>query len=159
MCKISLNVNKKLGLPEFGSCGASCAIDFEIDSATLTDRPDEFTRRVQAAYRLCRESVEAELAEHRPNGTAKQDNRPTPPPSTEYRNSSPPERSNENRFPVSDKQLKFISQLTKAVKGLNARKLDEYCQVTYGNTCNNLSSKDASKLIDDLKQAKEQGGL
>ena len=151
--KLNVGLSKKAGLENYGSVGSSCNLEVELDSSAL-DHPEEFHRRVQEAYTACRCAVEDELGNHR--NKANRDNRPTPPPATEYRNSPPPER-NDNRFPVSDKQLKFISQLTKAVKGLTARKLDEYCQVTYGKTCNELSSKDASRLIDDLKQAKDGG--
>jgi len=158
--KINIGVCKKIGLPEYGSAGSHCDIELEMDFAAMQN-PDEFQKRVAFAYRLCRDAVESELATHRPNGTPKQDTRPMVAPSTEYRNSPPPERNdnqrNDNRFPVSAKQMAFINQLTKAVKGLNARKLDTYCQQTYGAVCNQLTSKDASRLIDDLKQAKDGG--
>ena len=152
--KLNVGTSKKIGLPDYGSAGSQCNLEIELDSSAL-DHPEEFHRRVQEAYAACRAAVEDELANHRGNGT--QDTRPTTPPKTEYRNSPPPERNNDNRFPVSPKQLSFINQLTKAVKGLTARKLDDYCQVTYGATCKQLSSKDASRLIDDLKEAKDGG--
>ena len=155
--KLNLGVSKKIGLENYGSAGSSCNVELELDSSAL-EYPEEFHRKVKEAYTACRCAVEDELANHRAraNGTVKQDTRPTPPPSTEYRNSAPPNH-NDNRFPVSPKQLTFISQLTKAVKGLSARKLDDYCLHTFGKTCNELSSKDASKLIDDLKAAKDGG--
>ena len=157
--KLNVGTSKKIGLPDYGSAGSQCNLEIELDSSAL-DRPDEFHRRVREAYAACRAAVEDELANHRSNNGAA-DTRPTTPPKTEYRNSAPPERndnrSNDNRFPVSPKQLSFINQLMKAVKGLTARKLDDYCQATYGMTCKQLSSKDASRLIDDLKQAKDGG--
>ena len=152
--KLNVGTSKKIGLPDYGSAGSQCNLEIELDSSAL-DQPEEFHRRVREAYAACRAAVEDELANHRANGTT--DTRPTTQPKTEYRNSSPPERGNGNRFPVSDKQMRFISQLTKAVKGLTARKLDDYCQQTYGVACKELSSKDASRLIDDLKQAKDGG--
>lgn len=155
--KISICVNKKIGLPDYGSAGSHCDITLEADNSVL-DNAEEFQRRVQKAYDLARQSVEAELAHHRGNGTARQDTRPTPPPKTEYRNSAPPER-NENRFPISDKQKSFIAQLSKAAK-VSSAKLDAYCKTAFGKTCSNLSSQEASRLIDDLKTAKERkGGL
>ena len=153
--KLNVGTSKKIGLPDYGSAGSQCNLEIELDSSTL-DHPEEFHRRVREAYAACRSAVEDELANHRQNGTTKQDTRPTTPPKTEYSRSAPPER-NDNRFPVSPKQLSFISQLSKAVKGLTARKLDDYCQQTFGTVCNQLSSKDASRLIDDLKQAKDGG--
>ena len=153
--KINVGVCKKIGLPEYGSAGSHCDIELELDFAALQD-PAEFQKRVANAYRLCRDAVESELAAHRANGTPKQDVRPTVAPSTEYRNSAPPER-NDNRFPVSPKQMAFIGQLTRKIKGLTGAKLDEYCRTTFGTVCNQLSSKDASRLIDDLKQVQNGG--
>jgi hypothetical protein len=83
--KLNLGVSKKIGLPDYGSAGSTCNLEIELDASTL-DSPDEFHKRVAHAYRLCNESVEAELVNHRANGTTRQDNRPTPPPKTEYSN-------------------------------------------------------------------------
>jgi len=153
--RLNLGVSKKIGLENYGSAGSSCNVELELDSSSL-DHPEEFQRKVREAYAACRSAVEEELKNHRANGEPKQDVRPTPPPSMEYRNSAPPERT-ENPYPVSPKQLNFIAQLTKSVRGLTAQKLDAYCQVTYGRTCNELSARDASRLIDDLKAAKSGG--
>jgi len=160
--KISICVNKKVGLPEFGSAGSHCDITLEADNSVL-DNAEEFQRRVQKAYDLARQSVEEELAHHRPGSTVKQDTRPTTTPATEYRNSPPPERNSappdrrsDNPYPVSPKQLDFIGKLSKGIRGLSAQKLDEYCQRTFGNTCRQLSAKEASQLIDSLKDAKER---
>ena len=146
--KINVGVCKIIGLPDYGSAGSHCDIELEMDFATMQN-PNEFQKQIANAYRLCRESVESELMAHRPNGT--QDNRPTTVPSTEYRNSA---ERNDNRFPVSSKQLDFISQLLKKIKGLTEAKLDAYCQTAFGKTCNGLSSQEASKLINALKDAK-----
>ena len=85
--KLNLGISKKIGLPDYGSAGSQCNLEIELDSSAL-DRPEEFHRRVQEAYAACRSAVEDELGNHRANNTAKQDNRPTPPPKTEYSNSS-----------------------------------------------------------------------
>jgi len=153
--KLNLGISKKIGLPDYGSAGSQCNVEVELDSSAL-ERPEEFHSRVQEIYAACRSAVENELANHR--NKAMQDNRPTPPPKTEYRNSS--SDRNDNRFPVSPKQLDFIGKLSKAIKGLTAQKLDEYCQATYGKSSANLSSQEASKLIDAMKEAKAgKGGL
>ena len=77
--KINVGVNKKVGLPDYGSAGSHCNIELEMDFSVIQN-PEEFHKRVQYAYQLCRESVEAELVELCPNGAPKQDVRPTPPP-------------------------------------------------------------------------------
>ncbi len=155
--KLNVGISKKIGLPDYGSAGSQCNLELELDNAAL-DHPEEFHRRVREAYAACRSAVEDELGNHRNHGAAKPDTRPTPPPKTEYRNSPAPER-NENRFPISSKQLDFINKLSKGVKGLSSHKLDEYCQATFGKACGQLSAKEGSQLIDALKDAKDKGGL
>lgn len=148
--KLNVGISKKIGLPDYSSAGSQCNLEIELDSSAL-DRPEEFHRRVQEAYAACRSAVEDELANHRtkPN----RDTRPTTTPKTEYRNSTTPER-NDNRNPVSAKQMDFIGKLSKGIKGLNGRKLDEYCRHSFSKVLSELSAQEASKLIDALKDAK-----
>jgi len=150
--KLNVGLSKKIGLPDYGSAGSTCNLELELDNTAL-DRPEEFHRQVREAYAACRSAVEDELGNHRAKGTAAQDTRPTLAPKTEYRNSPPPER-NDNRFPVSPKQLDFIGKLSKGIRGLSAQKLDDYCQQTYGKTSTQLTSQEASRLIDSLKDAR-----
>ena len=149
--KLNLGVSKKIGLPEYSSASGTCFLEVEVDSSVL-DNPETFQRKVREVYAACRVAVEEELANHRPNATPKQDVRPTTAPATEYRNSVPPER--ENPYPISEKQLAFIGKLSKGIRGLTAQKLDEYCRVTFGKPSVQLSAREGSQLIDDLKAAK-----
>lgn len=148
--KLNLGISKKIGLPDYGSAGSQCNLEIELDSSTL-DHPEEFHRRVQEAYAACRSAVEDELRNHRDKSI--RDSRPSPPSRTEYGNSNSPGR-NESRYPASPKQLDFIGKLSKGIKGLTTRKLDEYCQHTFGKASMELSAQEASKLIDSLKNAK-----
>ena len=155
--KINVGVCKKIGLPDYGSAGSHCDIELEMDHSVLND-PLEFQHRVRHAYGLCRQAVEDELAGL--GGKTETKSRPTPPPKTEYRNSKPaPTKRNDNRFLASDKQRKFIGQLCRGIKGLDNKRLDVYCQQEFGKSSSQLSAQDASKLIDMLKEAKENGGL
>ena len=63
--KINVGVNKKIGLPDYGSAGGHCNIEIEADNSIL-DNADQFLQRVQDAYELARQSVEEELLHHRP---------------------------------------------------------------------------------------------
>ena len=55
--KINVGVNKKVGLPDYGSAGSHCNIELEMDFSVIQN-PEEFHKRVEYAYQLCRESVE-----------------------------------------------------------------------------------------------------
>jgi hypothetical protein len=66
--KIHVGLSKKVGLPDFGSLGASCNVEFEASYDALGDL-DAFHQKVQRAYAACRQAVENELAsESQANG-------------------------------------------------------------------------------------------
>ena len=153
--KINVGVNKKVGLPDYGSAGSHCNIEIEADNSIL-DNADQFLQRVKDAYEVARQSVEEELSHHRP-GNAGQPRSPEqsdkePAPRQEYRGNASASGSS---YTASPKQQQFIASLMKGIRGLDWKKLDLYCNTKYGKGCSQLSAKEASALIDDLKAAKE----
>jgi len=159
--KINVGVNKKIGLPDYGSAGSHCNIEIEVDNSIL-DNPDLFLQRVNDAGELARQSVEQELAHHRPGaGSNTNTTRQEPAQRQEYRqqeyrndNSRSDNNSGGNRYIASAKQQSFIASLLKGVKGLDWKTLDKYCNSKWGSNTSQLSPKQASELIDDLKAAK-----
>ena len=63
--KLSVGLQRKIGLPEFGSLGASCNVEFEIDSSLLEHDLKGFHQKVSDAFVACRQAVHNQLA----NGT------------------------------------------------------------------------------------------
>jgi hypothetical protein len=160
--KINVGVNKKIGLPDYGSAGGHCNIEIEADNSILDDA-EQFLQRVNDAYEMARQSVEEELSHHRPSGNATQ-SRAEPQQRQEsrqeYRNDNNRNDNNSggNRYIASAKQQQFIASLVKAVKGLSWQTLDRYCNSKWGANTSQLSPKQASELIDDLRAAKEGRG-
>ena len=160
--KINVGVNKKIGLPDYGSAGGHCNIEIEADNSIL-DNADQFLQRVQDAYELARLSVEEELLHHRPSGNTAQ-SRAEPQQQRqeqrqEYRGnySGGYTGGNSGNRIASAKQQQFIANLVKAVKGLNWNTLDKYCTSKWGANTSQLSPKQASELIDELQAAKAGG--
>jgi len=59
--KLNIGVSRKVGLPDFGSIGASCGLELELD-AGLLDRDDgTLGRRIRAAYAAAELAVHDEL--------------------------------------------------------------------------------------------------
>jgi hypothetical protein len=60
--KLSVGLQKKIGLPRYGSLGASCHVEFEVEGALRDLGSVEFRRRVRRAFVACRRRVEEELS-------------------------------------------------------------------------------------------------
>src|SRR4051812_3699798 len=62
---VKVGLAKKGGQPEFGSLGASCDIELELDGSLLFHDLDGLQEKVRAAYVACRQAVNDELASQR----------------------------------------------------------------------------------------------
>ena len=155
--KINVGVNKKIGLPDYGSAGSHCNIEIEADNSIL-ENTKHFLQRVKDAYEVARQSVEEELSHHRTTNSGQSNN------SNNHRQEQPQQRqeynnnSSNNRYVASPKQLDYIWQLCKGIKNLDRRALEKYCDSKFGKASSQLTSREASQLIEDLKATKNGGG-
>jgi hypothetical protein len=60
--KLSVGVNRKLGLPHFSSVGASCGLELELDATLLERDLEGFHSQVRRAYLAAHQAVHDELA-------------------------------------------------------------------------------------------------
>ena len=74
--RLNIGLSKKLGLPDYGSLGASCNVDIELDAALLQTDPEAFQRHARNAYDACRRAVQEELARHQAAPAAAPANHP-----------------------------------------------------------------------------------
>lgn len=158
--KLSIGLSKKIGLPEYGSLGATCNLELELDQSLIVDDLDGFHDRVRRTFIACRQAVEDELAHHRPahtngNSAASKSAEPARSGSTPGRdNANGSGRDNGNGHRASQKQLDYAQQLAGQIKGLGLRRLESLSQKMFSKPLADLSSLDASGLIDVLKDVK-----
>ena len=158
--KLNVGMSKKLGLPDYGSIGASCHLELELDQSQIASDLDGFQDRVRRTFTVCRQAVEDELARHRPAGAANGSAEPKQPASAaagthgsaNQRNGS---QRNGNGHRASQKQLDYAQQLAGEIRGLGVRRLETLAQKMFNKPLADLSSLDASGLIDVLKDIKD----
>lgn len=158
--KLNVGLSKKIGQPDYGSLGASCNLEVELDAGLLQNDLDGFHERVQRAYAACRQAVSDELTRQQnghdqpkvQNGYSRRESQPT--------NGSVPSngQSNGRRTTsgghATSKQLDYAEQLAKQIRGLGKRGLEQLAQKMFDKPVADLSAMDASNLIDTLKSIK-----
>jgi len=168
---LNVGISRKLGLPDFGSVGATCNVSVELDAALLTREPDAFQRHVRNAYAACSQAVNDELARQTTPGMAAPSGSGVPTaaaaPNGHGNGAAQAAAGNGNgngngtsgngngTHAASQKQMGYVNQLARQIRGLGVRKLDSLTGKMFGKPLAGLSSLDASSLIDTLKAIKD----
>lgn len=58
--KLIIGCSRKIGQPNYGSEGASCGLELELDQSSL-DNPTALAERIRAAYQIVQRAVEDQL--------------------------------------------------------------------------------------------------
>lgn len=157
---VNVGYSQKLGRPEFGSVGASCHVECELDGRLAVDDPEQFQSRVRELYAACTRAVQEQLSPHQiGSGDASSGQRNGTRKSSKEIRSTGPEKSKSvsngsSNHEASGRQIEYLNQLARQIEGLGARRLEPLAQRTCGKPLADLSSFDASSLIDTLKAIK-----
>jgi hypothetical protein len=146
--KLNVGLSRKLGQPDYGSLGASCHIEVELDGALLQNDLESFHRHVKNAFIACRQAVNEELARNQGACLARSRTAAT---TSDGANANGHCGAAQR---ASKKQLDYAQQLAGSIEGLGARRLEVLTDKMYGKPFADLSGLDASGLIDVLKDLK-----
>ncbi|MGV3483997.1 MAG: hypothetical protein ACO1RT_06240 [Planctomycetaceae bacterium] len=141
--KLNVGLSRKVGQPNFGSVGACCNVDIELDQQTIRDDPQVLHRRVQEAFAICRQAVEHELSQ-RDSGVAAPAYQPAAPVVHHETRGQSPARA------ATAAQVKAIHAISGRLGVVLASELQSKFGVTHPSQ---LSIRQASELIDQLKQS------
>ena len=153
--KLNVGLAKKVGMPDYGSVCASCYVESELDGSLLTTELERFHERVREVFLACSQAVHSELARQQSvNGSgaeASSGRRTTAARSTPAGKPA----TNGQDHAISGKQLTYAKQLAGQIRGLGAGQLEALAGKMHGKALSELSSLEASSLIDMLKAVKE----
>jgi hypothetical protein len=183
--KLNVGLAKKVGLPRYGSVGATCQVEIELSGGLLYNDPPAFQRHVRAAYDACRQAVEVELAQQSDRARAGQSASDNDGGRRDARrlHGNVEVHSSRTRDPAADapsqriahgdkdqstddvataevshatqKQHAYIRRLAGQIRGVGLRRIEPICQRMFGKPLGELNSLDASSLIDALKALKQ----
>ena len=174
--KLNVGLSKKVGLPDYGSMGASCHVELEVDGTLLQQDLDRFHQHVQRAFVACRQAVQDELARHGsqvvdPNGHESQHSAAQASSNGRYpareraasngqahghsdgdRSASGNSRSRPRLSKQATRnQLEYASELAERIHGVGLARLDDLTERMFGKSLSNLSKLEASNLIATLR--------
>jgi hypothetical protein len=157
--KINVGLSRKIGQPNFGSLGASCHIDLEIDTQTASRGPEAIQRQILGAFAVCKQAIDTELAksESQQAVTAAYDFQPAEQPSAPRRQTYQPPASDPSVAmpprqprPATAAQIKALHTIASRAGLTLASELQQHCGV---NNPQQLTIQQASQMIDHLKQS------
>jgi hypothetical protein len=154
--KLNVGVSRKVGLPDYGSVGASCNLELEVEVGLLERDLDAFHARVRDAYVAAHQAVHDELARlqapveppgdppasprhHAPNGH----------PGGNGHADRPPAGRSRPRRPATENQVRAI----RSIASRQHADLDGLLRDYGVDRPEDLSLGQASELIDALKAA------
>ena len=135
--KITVGLQQKVGQPNFGSLGANCSVEIQLNDGEIAD-PGLFTSRIQQAFATCRQSISAELAANHPSSQ------------TVHRQPVPDHQPAVVQQPrqATEAQVRAIRVIASKAGVQLASELESRFGV---RTPSQLSLSQASQLIDELK--------
>jgi hypothetical protein len=155
MLRLNVGTNRKVGQPDYGSAGASCNLELELDTALFRDR-DGLQQVVKQAFAACNQAVNDELARL----THHDDSHTQPQEIIEVCTSpaisgAPVTRIPAAQFSNQPSPRPATASQVKAIRAIAARrKIDLVCLLRerFGlATADQLGIREASNLIDELK--------
>lgn len=159
--KLNVGLARKVGLPEYSSICASCNLEVELNGSMLFEDLEGFHRHVRQAYGACQQAVNDQLARQQQGGSSAPPTRikQSPPPTENAASHNGNESSANgngaaNGHGASQKQMDYIQQLARQIRGLGVRRLEALANRMFGKPIASLTSFDASSLIDTLKAIK-----
>jgi len=148
--RLNVGVSRKLGLPNYGSIGASCAVEVELEPLAFHDG-DMLRSRCQEAFATCRQAVEDELGKQQACARSPTDDGEG--------NATAPETQNGNARPgnsivplATARQIDFAYHLAREIRALGGQRLSVLVEQLYDRKIEELTSPEASRLIDLLKE-------
>jgi hypothetical protein len=148
--KLNVGVSRKVGLPDYGSAGATCNVEVELDSGLLHNDLAGFHEQVRAAYVACQQAVHDELARLQATSTLPETNL-APAGLEPRRNGTPAVNGRVSlRKPATANQIRAIVALARRQNA----DLTDWLRADFGvERPEDLTLSEASRHIDELKSA------
>jgi hypothetical protein len=160
---VTVGLQKKIGLPAYGSLCASCSLEIEVDHSCLDHNLVQFHEKIADAYQACRQAIEEQLAFGQQAAHAES---ARPEPSVAVRNGNSQNGSNPVKpsANTSDQQTEVATITQSQLRAIHAisrrNRMDPAVLVRQRFQLDGpeyLTIRQASSIIDELKQQQQFG--
>jgi len=150
--KLNVGFSRKVGEANFGSRGASVHLELEAEM-DLVREPEKLHEKIRHLFRLAKASIDDELNGNGQEAPPPHHNRITSHLPTDS-DAQPNGPSGRNGHRATEKQHEYLSRLVRQIPGLDSQKLAALAEKMFAKPVAELTSLDASGLIDTLKSIK-----
>ena len=143
--KLSVGLQKKLGLPGYSSIGASCHVEFEVETSLMESNLDGFHQKVHSAYSACQQAINEQLARYQSTPPNLND-----PPRSQLngQNNPNPQQVRQESSRATRNQIRSIFAIARS-QGLDPLQI---VRTRFNlDLPEDLTIREASSLIDELK--------
>ena len=140
--RASIGISKKVGQPDYGSLGANCQLEVELDASVIEDA-EAFHDKIRRIYALANQAVVDQLAQSNGNGQK---------PGNGHNRTTPINGKNgDDETPASNKQIKYLLDVARQRHQMDLSQIAEFCDQAVGaNDVYRLTKRQASAVIDQL---------
>lgn len=157
MLKLNIGASKKVGEQNYGSRGASVNLEIELDTSLLTE-PAKLQEKIRQLFGVARQSLAEELNGngngHSPS-TTNGNGQSAKQPANNGTNGTNGASRNTTQRKATQSQVKAIHAIARNLRIDVSQFLNERFRV---GKPDDLTIKEASQIIDDLKAEQSQGG-
>jgi hypothetical protein len=154
---VNVGLSKKVGLPDYGSLGASCHVEVELDGSLVFSDLDAFQQKVKQAFVACSQAVSDELYRQQSAGssTTSATSAPVNDGNGQRGNGQPTGQRRSQPRKATASQVRAIE----AIAGKLQLDLGSWLRERYGlPLASELSITQASETIDALKAFPSRNG-
>ena len=143
--KLNVGLTQKVGMPDYGSLGASCHLEIELDPTQALHDQAKLKERIRHLHAICRSDIEEELSRRRPTDDSLGETsfNPTDPSGTPAATGA------------TQRQLDYVFQLARQAPAVGICGLPRLVQHLFQKVPSELTSVEASALIDVLKDIRD----
>lgn len=157
--KASIGLSRKVGQENYGSLGANCQLEVELDASLIGDA-EAFREKIQRLYALANQALVDQLAQQSTaspsnvqngNGHSKPNSNGNGHSKPRNGNGSNEKPDESDDPPASNKQIKYLLDIARQRHRMDLAQTAEYCQESVGTSdIYKLSKNQASVVIDQL---------